>query len=291
VRLPVSIQPAILEKSMPFGRFIIFSLKSGINLSDLKNTLTFIELNKHIIVGFGEKLMQKLTIEVEDYRLFPQLDASVEIPATHGDLFVFMRDGEPGMVTVNSLPIKNILKPFFDIQLQVDGFKYLGEPDGYGHDLTGYEDGTENPLVDDAVNAVVRKDGSTFVQVQQWKHDLGIFNSFSQQLKDHTIGRRLSDNKELNDAPASSHVNRTDQSTFEIEADILRRSLPWANEHGEGLVFMSFCENLDRFEVQMRRMAGLNDGITDALFTFSKILNSAYFYCPPVTMDFVLKLD
>ena len=58
--------------------------------------------------------------------------------------------------------------------------------------------------------------------------------------------------------------------------------MPYANEHGEGLMFIAYCENLDRFEVQMRRMAGLNDGVIDALFTFSKILNSAYFYCPAV---------
>jgi putative iron-dependent peroxidase len=287
----MSIQPAILEKSMPFGRFMIFNLTSEINLPDLKSALSSIEFNNHIIMGFGEKLMNKLGIEVKDYRQFPQLDASVDVPATHGDLFVFIRDNEPGKAAVKSLPIKDLLEPFFDKKLQVDGFKYLGEPDGYGRDLTGYEDGTENPLGDDAVNAVVRLDGSTFVQVQQWQHDLTKFNSFSQQLKDHTIGRRLSDNEELDNAPTSSHVNRADQGTFEIEADILRRSLPWANEHGEGLMFMSFCENLDRFEVQMRRMAGLNDGITDALFTFSKILNSAYFYCPPVNGDCFMKLN
>ncbi len=285
------LQPAILKKSMPFGRFMIFNLKSGINLSDLKKILKTIKFDQHIIVGFGKKLMNKLGIEVTDYRQFPQLDVSVDIPATHGDLFVFMRDNEPGKVAIKSLPIKALLKPFFETQLQVDGFKYLGQADGYGHDLTGYEDGTENPLGGDAVKAVVREDGSTFVQVQQWQHDLTKFNGFSQQQKDHTIGRSLATNKELEDAPASSHVNRSDQGTFDIEADILRRSLPWANEHGEGLVFMSFCENLDRFEVQMCRMAGLNDGISDALFTFSKVLNSAYFYCPPVNTEFALKID
>ncbi len=287
----MTIQPAILDKSMPFGRFMIFNLTSEINLLDLKNTLYSIKFDNHIIVGFGEKLINLLGIEVKDYRQFPQLDASVVVPATHGDLFVFMRNDEPGKVALNSLPIKELLKPLFALQLQVDGFKYLGEPDGYGHDLTGYEDGTENPLGDDAVKAVVRADGSTFVQVQQWQHDLETFNGFSQQLKDHTIGRSLATNEELENAPASSHVNRADQGTFEIEADILRRSMPWANEHGEGLMFMSFCENLDRFEVQMRRMSGLTDGITDALFTFSKILNSAYFYCPPVTVNGVLMLD
>lgn len=180
------------------------------------------------------------------------------------------------------MQIKQILSQGMQLQLQVDGFKYLGTPETNGHDLTGYEDGTENPSGDEAITAVQRADGSCFSALQQWQHDLEKFNTFNQNLKDNTIGRKLSDNQELSDAPASSHVHRTDQGTFEIEADIIRRSLPWSNEHGEGLMFMAFCENLDRFEVQMHRMAGLEDGITDALFTFSKILNSAYFYCPAV---------
>ena len=32
----------------------------------------------------------------------------------------------------------------------------------------------------------------------------------------------------------------------------------------------------------MRRMAGEDDGITDALFTFTEPETGAYFWCPPV---------
>ena len=39
------------------------------------------------------------------------------------------------------------------------------------------------------------------------------------------------------------------------------------------------------FEAQMRRMAGLDDGITDALFRFTHPLTGAYFWCPPVATD------
>jgi putative iron-dependent peroxidase len=278
----MSIQTAILDKSMPHGRFMVFNLKNHCDINALKSALSDLKIDKHVIVGFGKNLLAKLAINIADYRQFPQLDATVDVPVNHGDLFIFIRDLEPGKVAVRSLPIKNHLNIYFETILQVDGFKYLGQADGYGHDLTGYEDGTENPLGDDAKKAVVRDDGSTFVALQQWQHDLSKFNDFTQLQKDNAIGRRLADNEELDDAPASSHVNRADQGTFAIDADILRRSLPWANEQGEGLMFMAFCENLDRFEVQMRRMAGLTDGITDALFTFSQVLNSAYFYCPAI---------
>lgn len=276
------LQPAILSPVKMNGRFMVMNLKKNVDSDQLKKSVLNITIDDHLIMGFGANLLEKLSINVADYRQFPQFNAAVDVPATHGDIFIFVRDNEQGDVALKALAIKTALSIFFDIQFQVNGFKYHGQPDGYGLDLTGYEDGTENPMDDDAKAAVLRTDGSCFVALQQWQHDLNRFNGFSQELKDHTIGRSLSDNEELDDAPASSHVNRADQGKFDIDADILRRSMPWANEHGEGLMFMAFCENLDRFEVQMRRMAGLDDGITDALFTFSKILNSAYFYCPAV---------
>jgi len=34
--------------------------------------------------------------------------------------------------------------------------------------------------------------------------------------------------------------------------------------------------------MQMKRMVGLDDGITDALFAFSKPLTVNYYWCPPI---------
>ncbi len=276
------LQPGILDEKALNGRFMIFDIKDNVNGPQFRKCLSQLVIDKRIIVGLGKKALATLNISEMEYREFPQLDAEVKIPATGGDLFVCIRDTEAGKVAMKSLQVKQVLSECMQLKLLVDGFKYLGNNETNGHDLTGYEDGTENPVGDDAVSAVMRQDGSCFVVLQQWQHDLEKFNGFSQEHKDNTIGRRLSDNVELSDAPASSHVNRSDQGTFDIDADIVRRSMPYANEHGEGLMFIAYCENLDRFEVQMRRMAGLNDGVIDALFTFSKILNSAYFYCPAV---------
>ena len=39
----------------------------------------------------------------------------------------------------------------------------------------------------------------------------------------------------------------------------------------------------------MRRMVGLEDGIVDALFRFTRPLSGAYFWCPPM-QDGKLKL-
>ena len=87
------------------------------------------------------------------------------------------------------------------------------------------------------------------------------FEALSEKERDHTIGRRISDNEEIADAPDSAHVKRTAQEDFQPEAFILRRSMPWADEAREGLVFVAFGHSLDAFEQLQRRMVGLDDGI------------------------------
>lgn len=125
-------------------------------------------------------------------------------------------------------------------------------------------------------------DGSSFVAVQQWQHDLDAFEAMSPLAQDHMIGRRRADNEELDDAPASAHVKRTAQESFQPEAFVLRRSMPWAAGDQAGLMFVTFGKSLDAFEAQLGRMVGLEDGVVDALFGMSTPVSSAYFWCPPM---------
>lgn len=101
--------------------------------------------------------------------------------------------------------------------------------------------------------------------------------------QDNIIGRRKSDNEELEHPPESAHVKRTEQESFTPEAFVLRRSMPFADTHGEGLMFVAFGHSLDAFEVQLRRMVGLEDGIADGLFLFSRAVSGGYYWCPPVS--------
>ncbi|MDH5541315.1 MAG: Dyp-type peroxidase, partial [Rhizobacter sp.] len=100
--------------------------------------------------------------------------------------------------------------------------------------------------------------------------------------QDHTIGRRRSDNVEIDDAPPSAHVKRTAQESFEPEAFVLRRSMPWAEAGRAGLVFTAFGASLRPFEALLNRMLGGEDGIRDALFDFTRPVGGAYYWCPPV---------
>jgi len=165
----------------------------------------------------------------------------------------------------------------------IDGFQFDN-----GRDLSGYVDGTENPKGKKAAAAAILRgagaglDGSSFVAVQQWIHDFQRFEAMSAKDQDNAVGRRRSDNKELSGAPRSVHVKRTAQESFSPEAFILRRSMPWTDGAAGGLNFVAFGKSFDAFEAQLKRMVGAEDGVTDALFKFTRPVTGSYFWCPPI---------
>jgi len=124
--------------------------------------------------------------------------------------------------------------------------------------------------------------GGSFAALQQWQHDWDAFERMVPAAQDAMIGRRRSDNEELGDAPESAHVKRTAQESFTPEAFVLRRSMPWAEGMRSGLMFAAFGCSFDAFEAQLRRMAGLEDGVVDALFQMSRPVTGAYVWCPPL---------
>lgn len=207
----------------------------------------------------------------------------VSIPATPAALWCWLRGADSGELLHRGRELTAALRPAFALDSVTDAFRY-----GDGLDLTGYEDGTENPKDGKAeVAAFVAEqgaglDGSSFVAVQKWVHDLNRFGRFDTPEQDAIIGRRHSDNEEIANAPESAHVKRTAQESFDPEAFVLRRSMPWADPAGEGLLFVAFGHSFDAFEAQLRRMTGQEDGIADALFRFTRPVSTSYFWCPPV---------
>lgn len=184
-----------------------------------------------------------------------------------------------------------MLRPAFELDDLMDTFVYAG-----GRDLSGYEDGTENPKDDAAAEAALISGapgmaGSSFVAVQRWSHDLKHFSEFSQDNRDAIIGRKQDTNEELAAAPQYAHVKRTAQESFDPPAFMLRRSMPWAGVNEQGLEFIAYVESISRFDRMMRRMVGLEDGVADGLFRFSRAITGGYYWCPPVQggkLDFSL---
>ena len=159
-----------------------------------------------------------------------------------------------------------------------------------GSDLTGYEDGTENPKGRKAAKAAIVAAGaglagSSFVAVQRWAHDLDYFSTCRPARRDavdrppprHQRGDRVR-------RRAARTSKRSTQEDFDADrlhgAPLHVRSRP--DKHEGAGVHLPMCAQLDTFERQMRRMAGLDDGIADALFTFSRPVTGGYYWCPPL---------
>ncbi|MCO7518205.1 MULTISPECIES: Dyp-type peroxidase [unclassified Pseudomonas] len=277
-------QQGLLATPVPaHARHLFFALDSHEALPGVLDQLIAQVDGQNLILAIGAPLVKALGREVPGLRSFPQLDAVVENPATQHALWLWLRGEERGDLFLRGEALRQLLAPALRLVDSVDGFLHRG-----GHDLTGYEDGTENPVDEDAVAAaIVPGDapglaGSSFAAFQLWKHDLNYFKSLPQAEQDNIIGRRLSDNEELDDAPASAHVKRTAQESFAPEAFVVRRSVAWADERGAGLAFVALGLSLDAFEVQLRRMSGLEDGVIDGLYRFSRPLSGGYYWCPPL---------
>lgn len=277
-------QPGILEPIPAHGRYLTCQLRVGSDPRAVLKRLGSQADGQSTVVGVGASLVRELGVQVPGLKNFTGIEgARIKLPATPTDLMIWLRGTDRGELLIRSRHMETLLAPAFDVTDITDAFNHDN-----GKDLTGYEDGTENPKGDDALTVALLPAGagalagSSFVAVQRWRHHMSRFEAMPRQQQNHTIGRDRDSNEELDDAPESAHVKRTAQESFDPEAFVLRRSMPWAEGNEGGLVFTAFGHSFDAFEALLRRMSGAEDGITDALFSFSEPETGAYFWCPPV---------
>jgi len=288
-------QAAILAPVPMVGRYLFFSLhpvEVDVERQALRASLTRLaDLadGTQVLVGLGPELLQALNAHVPGLHPLEAISGhGIQVPSTPVALCCWLRGSDQGVLIHLTRQLEKALAPALHLDQLIDGFRYGQGPNGHGLDLTGFEDGTENPGGDAAQEAALVAEGgpglvgSSFMVVQQWLHNFDAFDALAATEQDDMMGRRRSDNEELDDAPASAHVKRTAQENFEPQAFVLRRSMPWAQGKQSGLMFVAFGKSFDAFEAQMRRMAGQDEGVTDALFRISKPLTGAFFWCPPV---------
>ena len=278
------VQAGILAPVPRHGRYLSFTVRPGADQRAALRWLAPHADGKTVVVGLGESLVLGLGRHIHGLRnLQAVAGAGFDVPSTPAALWCWLRGDERGVLMQRARTLEQGLSAAFVLSHTLDAFRH-----GSGRDLTGYEDGTENPKGDAATEATFVAGrgrglgGSSFVAVQQWEHDFSAFEAMPAAAQDHAIGRRKSDNEELEDAPESSHVKRTAQESFTPEAFNLRRSMPWTEGRRGSLHFVAFGKSFDAFEAQLKRMVGAEDGIVDALFGFSRAISGSYFWCPPM---------
>lgn len=278
------LQPAVLEPVPRIGAALVFDLDPGVDPRPGLAAIRSQPADGSVVLGIGAPLALALEARIEGLRGFPALSGvGVAFPSTQGALWAFVRGDERGVVLDRCMGIQRKLGAGWRLLEEVDAFRYRE-----GRDLTGYEDGTENPKGDAAVEAAVIASGregvlgGSFVAVQRFVHDLARFEKLEVAARDAIIGRRFDTNEEIPDAVATAHVKRSAQESFDPPAFMLRRSMPWGDLREHGLYFVAYVESLDRFERVLRRMAGLDDGQLDGLLGMTRATSGGYYFCPPM---------
>jgi putative iron-dependent peroxidase len=168
------------------------------------------------------------------------------MPATQQDLWVWVAGTGRDLVFDVATDIVATLRPVAEPATEVSGWSYR-----HSRDLTGFEDGTENPPLSRAADVAVVPagrpgEGSSVVLVQQWVHQAQEWNSLDVATQEKVIGRTKADSIELDEniQPAESHVARTaieDQNGDDLE--VFRRNVPYGTVTEHGTMFVGFTSD------------------------------------------------
>jgi putative iron-dependent peroxidase len=149
-------------------------------------------------------------------------------------------------------------------------------------DLTGFIDGSENHSLLVAPQEVLVPPGSpgaggSVLLLQKWVHDAASWSALGQEQQEQVIGRTKPDSIELDDKPESSHVARTDQDEF---GQIFRRNTPYGSVTEHGTMFVGFSAEQAPLATMLDSMAGLTNGVRDALTRYTTALTGGYYFVP-----------
>jgi len=162
-------QAGILGAVPRLACYLTFSLTNASQAAGGLRSLCDVADGGKTVVGFGQPLVLGLDGRVAGLRTFPAyVGPAFTVPSTPAALWCWLRGDDRGELLHRSRSIQRAVSPAFSLDTVIDAFQY-----GASRDLTGYEDGTENPKGKKATEAAVAQGegeglyGSSFVAVQQ----------------------------------------------------------------------------------------------------------------------------
>lgn len=206
------------------------------------------------------------------------------MPATQHDAWLWVAGGDRTAVFDNGRAVVAGLAPVARLRRETTGWLYR-----HDRDLTGFIDGTENPSLLEAPDAALVPAGepgagSSVVLVQMWDHDGDGWERLTTGEQENVMGRTKVGSIELDDdaKPADSHVARTALEVDGVELPIFRRNVAFGGVSHHGTAFVGFSRDQWRLEEMLRRMAGVGDGVRDALTRYTQPVTGAYYTVPSV---------
>jgi porphyrinogen peroxidase len=201
------------------------------------------------------------------------------MPATQHDAVLWLSGSSYDVVFDEARQAINSLAPATTIADETSSWSYRRF-----RDLTGFVDGTKNPSLLNAPDVAIIAEGKpgtggTILLLQKWVHDVSAWESLSQATQEQVIGRTKPDDVELDPQAVDSHVARTDQEVF---GNIFRRNMPFGTVTEHGTMFVGFCAEQRPLSAMLESMAGVTDGVRDALTRYTKPLTGGYYFVPSV---------
>jgi putative iron-dependent peroxidase len=206
------------------------------------------------------------------------------IPATQADLIVWISAAAYDVVFDLGSEAVAALRSLARLVREDTGWSYR-----HSRDLTGFEDGTENPTLYEAPEAALVPPGlpgagGSVLLFQRWRHETAAWDALPTAAQEAIIGRTkpASIEFEENAMPRDSHVARTKVKRDGAELKIFRRNVPYGTVTEHGTLFVGFSAEQDRLHRMLVQMAGADGGPRDALTRYAVALTGSYYFVPAV---------
>jgi putative iron-dependent peroxidase len=236
----------------------------------------------NLVAGFRPELWREVApdeapAELEGFNADLVGADGYTMPATQHDAVLWLSGSAYDVVFETARAAIAALAAVATVAEETSSWPYM-----HDRDLTGFIDGTENPSLIDApdltlVPHVSPGAGGTILLLQKWPHDAHAWESLPVEQQERVIGRTKDDSVELDDRPPDSHVARTDQETF---GKIFRRNMPYGTVTAHGTMFVGFSATQRPLVAMLESMAGVHDGVRDALTRYAHALTGAYYFVP-----------
>jgi putative iron-dependent peroxidase len=199
------------------------------------------------------------------------------MPATQHDAILWLSGSAYDVVFDTAREAIAGLAPLASVGEETSSWPYR-----HDRDLTGFVDGTKNPSLLKAPEVALIPScspgaGGSVLLLQKWVHDASAWEALPVAHQEEVMGRTKPDSIELEDLPTDSHVARTDQERF---GEIFRRNMPYGTVTDHGTVFVGFSADQERLTAMLNSMAGVEDGVRDALTRYTRPITGSYYFVP-----------
>jgi porphyrinogen peroxidase len=278
--------------------FVEFDLRPDVDLRHATAALSRLRAPSvaaggvNLVIGFGADLWRAIAPDQAPADTAPFLPVGMlgghHAPATQHDFWLWISGSSQDVVFEHARAA---------VQAVTDVAVVASEQSCFVHrdsrDLTGFIDGTANPMTHDAPAAALVPEGlpgagGSHVLVMRWVHDLDAFEALPVKDQERVFGRTKLRSSELEGAakPDTAHIARVEiADEAGDELPIYRRSVPYGTIAEHGLQFVAFSADQARFRRMLGRMFGTDgDGRHDRLTDFSRPVSGAFYFAPALTL-------